>query len=397
MGQAGAFGTALVFLITILTIPALLSWRDRLGLRWQPVSLDWLGALARLAVRRRGWVILGFAVATLPLLFFATRLQISSDPAAYDPDLPSRRLYHEVAERLGVITTPVLIATEDLAAEARLFDAIADLVGPGRAFNRVDCVTAAIDDLPLPQGIGRLALEVPGLVAKHPTAARFCGADGHTCMILYPGFDPYVGEGLARIDAAVATIRERGGDDIVRLSGTPIVYDRMLEIVRGDLRRTGAAAAVVVFLMLALLLRRTRTVLAALLPLFGGVTWMFGILHLTGHQITAFNVISMPLVVGLGVDYGVHIVHRLRRSGIEATMATAGRAILAASLTTAAAMFALCLAENPAAVGMGIAGGVGILSCLVWSLLLLPVLVVDRDSDEPEPPRPDRPSTGLHE
>jgi len=72
----------------------------------------------------------------------------------------------------------------------------------------------------LSTGLAELEPEVAGLRGA-TEALRLLGRDGRSCLILYPGFDPYTGNGLARIEAAVETVRDRGGADIARVSGMP--------------------------------------------------------------------------------------------------------------------------------------------------------------------------------
>jgi hypothetical protein len=194
-------------------------------------------------------------------------------------------------------------------------------------------------------------------------------------MVLFPSFVPYEDENPARMQALVEEIRERGGADIARMSGPPIVFMKLLDMIAEDLARVGIASGTMVMLVLVVLIRRPRYFLSAAVPLAGGVVWMLGAMSLAGRTITAANVVAMPLVLGLGIDYGVHIVHRLRTASVEEALATTGRAIVVASVTTVAAFATLCLAHTEALVGMGLAAATGIAACLLWSLVFLPALL----------------------
>jgi hypothetical protein len=159
------------------------------------------------------------------------------------------------------------------------------------------------------------------------------------------------------------------------MSGPPIVFMKLLDMIAEDLVRVGVASGAMVMLVLIILIRRPRYFLSAAVPLAGGIVWMLGAMYLAGEKITAANVVAMPLVLGLGIDYGVHIVHRLRSASVEEAISTTGRAIVVASVTTVAAFGTLCLAHTSALVGMGVAAATGIAACLLWSLLFLPALV----------------------
>jgi predicted RND superfamily exporter protein len=367
MGLTGAVTLALIFVICVLTMPVILDWRDRLGVRGKLFPADWLARIAHASRAHKARVITAFAIVTMPLLVAATRITVTVDPLAYmNRDLPSIRLYGELAGQLNISSEPLLVATPDLEAEGRVLTALADLIGPGQPFLKAECISR--------QSVTRTV---------GPQLDRFVGKDMNLCMILHPSFDPYRDAHAGRVGKLVAEIRERGGDDVLRVSGPPVVYMGLLHMIRRDMLRVSIAAAIGVVISLTVLMRRWDQILPALVPLAGGVVWMLGLLHLTGGRLTAANVVATPLVLGLGIDYGVHIVHRLRNGSVEEAVSTTGRAIVVASATTAGAFAMLCLGHSEAFIGMGLAAAVGIGSCLVWSLVLLPALL-----HRPGPPTP---------
>ena len=377
MGILGGTTLALIFALTLLAAPALMEARDRLGLRGAPHNPRWLGRLAGAAARARPWTLAAFALLTAPLLVSALRLRVTTDPRAYeDPSLPSRRTQAELAERMGLVLDPILVATTDLAAERRVLARLQGLLGPGRLFSRAECLSAYTDGLGLPPAVlGLVSGPLDSLVSRLPQARGLVGRDGRRLLLLYPQGSPYEGERLGELVALAAVLRSECGADVARVSGAPLVYHRLSRLIGGNLVRTSVAAGAVVVVVLAALLRRPRDVAAALLPLAGALAWMFGIVQWAGWQLTAANMVVLPLVVGLGVDYGVYILFRLRTASLERAVSTTGRAVVMAGGTTAAGFLALVLARNHAIAGMGLAAGVGILACLAWSLVFLPALL----------------------
>lgn len=58
---------------------------------------------------------------------------------------------------------------------------------------------------------------------------------------------------------------------------------------------------------------------------------------MTGQQLTVMNIMGLPMILGIGIDDGVHIIHRWRHEGpgeIRTVFASTGKAILLTSLTT---------------------------------------------------------------
>jgi predicted RND superfamily exporter protein len=358
-GIVGAVALLLIFALCLLQMPVLLEWRDRFGLRWWAPGTHWLGRLAHACLQHRALTVAAFAAVTAPLLVCAMKMRISPDPMAYvDLDLPSVRLRSELAEKLGMLPEPLLIATDTLQAEERVVAAVQHMVGAGRPFARAQCLSKLT--------FGR---------AIAPEMKKFRGKDGRLCMVLFPSFVPYENENPARMQALIREIRRRAGTDIACMSGPPIVFMKLLDMIAEDLVRVGVASGAMVMLVLVVLIRRPRYFLSAAVPLAGGIVWMLGAMYLAGQQITAANVVAMPLVLGLGIDYGVHIVHRLRSASVEEAVSTTGRAIVVASVTTVAAFATLCLAHTEALVGMGLAAASGIAACLLWSLMFLPALL----------------------
>jgi len=89
------------------------------------------------------------------------------------------------------------------------------------------------------------------------------------------------------------------------------------------------------------------------------------------------NIITLPLLLGIGVDAGIHIVHRHRRSspGDAALLDTAtGRAILYSAVTTMAGFGTLTLARHRAIAGMGDLLLVGMTSVLLCTMVVLPAI-----------------------
>ncbi|MCZ6890312.1 MAG: MMPL family transporter [Gammaproteobacteria bacterium] len=95
------------------------------------------------------------------------------------------------------------------------------------------------------------------------------------------------------------------------------------------------------------------------------------------------NVITLPLLLGVGVDHGIHLVHRLRTSKVQDLLQTAtARAIFFSTLTTICSFGTLAFSSHPGTASMGVLLTMGMLLTLVCALFLIPALV-------PETPRGD--------
>ncbi|MGD2294721.1 MAG: MMPL family transporter, partial [Candidatus Aminicenantes bacterium] len=130
-------------------------------------------------------------------------------------------------------------------------------------------------------------------------------------------------------------------DDLEKMSdkatGMPPVFAALVQVSGRDGRNAMLLTLVVVFLLLWVDFRNPLHSLMAMIPLAFGVFWMVGIMKLSAMMLTVMNVMGFPLIIGIGIDDGVHIIHRWRHEGkgkIWTVFSTTGKAILLTSLTT---------------------------------------------------------------
>lgn len=125
--------------------------------------------------------------------------------------------------------------------------------------------------------------------------------------------------------------------------------------------------------VLALLVRyrRLRPALAAFLPSGLVALLLLEGFALTGTGTNLFHVMSLVMVMGMGVDYGVFVVDGARsRDGLRATALS----LLVACLTTVFVFGTLALSDQPALRAIGVTTGAGILLSLALAPIALVVL-----------------------
>ena len=188
--------------------------------------------------------------------------------------------------------------------------------------------------------------------------SRTLVSDGHGLLTLVPDL-PGLGE----------QITEHFSTGVIAVS--PGGFRTALSKAIGhDFQRFIASALVAVGLLLVVLFRQLKTVLTAAVPVLTGLTVMFGVMASVGMSFNLFNVIATILVIGLGIDYGIFMVCRLRDGLDRAT----DRAVLVSGLTTLAGFGALALARHPALHSIGVTVLLGIGAALPAALLVIPAL-----------------------
>ncbi len=141
-----------------------------------------------------------------------------------------------------------------------------------------------------------------------------------------------------------------------------------------------AEASILAFLLVAALvfavLRRFVDGLAALLPLVLAALYCGGLAVLLGIPLNFANVIVLPLLFGLGIDSGLHLVVRRREAPDAPLLDNATpRAVLISAFTTLASFGALSLSDHPGTASMGLILMLALASVLFSVFLILPALI----------------------
>jgi predicted RND superfamily exporter protein len=117
-------------------------------------------------------------------------------------------------------------------------------------------------------------------------------------------------------------------------------------------------------------------VVLALLPVGIGSIWMTGLMGKFDIPFNPANIMTLPLVIGIGVTNGIHILNRFaeeRSPGILGK--STGKAVLVSALTTIAGFGSLILAKHQGIASLGFVMAVGVSTCMIAALTFLPALL----------------------
>lgn len=117
--------------------------------------------------------------------------------------------------------------------------------------------------------------------------------------------------------------------------------------------------------------------LLAMLPPVGGGLMTFGMLALLKTNLNPANMIVLPLLLGIGVDSGVYVVHDYRSQAVGSYKISASiiNAILLTSTTTIVGFGSMIISSHQGLASLGLVLTVGVASCLFVSLVPLPAFL----------------------
>ena len=209
---------------------------------------------------------------------------------------------------------------------------------------------------------------------------RWVSSDGVYRVEVTPKGDLSQGDAMAQfVNSVQAVAPDITGAPVLELSaGATVSHAFVMAFIY---------AGVFITLFLLVLLRSLVDTLRVLAPLalsgliLAAATVWFGL------PFNFANVIALPLLLGVGVDSGIHVVHRLRgHSRSRAFLATStARAVLLSSATTMAGFGSLAFSHHAGTASMGLLLTIGMLAILATTLILVPALFpVEHQSEDVE-------------
>ncbi|MCF8481135.1 MAG: MMPL family transporter [Rhodospirillum sp.] len=236
----------------------------------------------------------------------------------------------------------------------------------------------ALDDRLMDGLTYQLALFRDGLEAQGVTEAdippalrhRYLSDTGAARLEVFPRADLRNQAALETFVAAVRTVAPQA-------TGAPVLILEAGKAVMGAFLKAGLIGLALIVVLLYGVMRSTRVVLLVLSPV--ALTGLFTLAGsvLIGQSFNFANVIVLPLLVGLGVAGGIHVVGRERQEhdAVNALDSSTPRAVVFSALTTIGSFGSIALSSHPGTASMGVLLTLSIFLGLVCTLGVLPALL----------------------
>ena len=163
----------------------------------------------------------------------------------------------------------------------------------------------------------------------------------------------------------------------IHISGWSYTLANLIPWSKGKLVELSVVIIAFNIVLLIFLYRKFFPLLVLMLSLFLAIGAMVTTLKLFAIPLNLFNVLAFPLVLGVGVDYGIYVLLAVRQPGNrELAFATILKPVFLSGLTGVAGFGSLAFAHNPSLRGLGIVCAIGVAWCLFATLFfILPAYV----------------------
>jgi hopanoid biosynthesis associated RND transporter like protein HpnN len=160
------------------------------------------------------------------------------------------------------------------------------------------------------------------------------------------------------------------------VTGTPVQLYEYEELLKNSyIQAAWYSLAAIVFLVF-FHFRSLGSVILALLPVGIGTLWLAGLMGWFGIPINLANIMTLPLVIGIGVTNGIQILNRFAEERTPSILArSTGKAVLVSGLTAIAGFGSLIIAKDRGIHSLGCVMATGIAACMIAGLTFLPALL----------------------
>lgn len=389
--------------------------------------LKWLEAAS---TRRPAWVLAALAAISAGMVLLASGLEVQVDVTEFgSKDSAAVQAMDRVRHEFGDPTAAVqvildagpggnILTVQGFAALHTAADIGLDALGPDARTDE--------DGQPLmlslgPAVVGELAqdgleLETVGDAQLGSLVARVVAANPQLAGLVSDDFDLAAGGARATVivlpldadlnepqrtsageavQAAFADEQEAGAGVRVTVFSAGLFVSGLLDAIRAEAPRLFGLALLVVLAILALAYRSVFDVAVGFAGLLATVVWTFGFASLLGPgylgwigPLSQLAVIVPVLLVGLGIDYSVHLTARYREQraaghppsvAVGTTLRTVGAALVLATFATAVGFASIATAPLGMLADFGVVVAVGVVCAFVVLTLLVPAARVLRD------------------
>jgi predicted RND superfamily exporter protein len=211
-------------------------------------------------------------------------------------------------------------------------------------------------------------------IENQPAAIRFIfqtSQQGEFIQYIYPKNDTWEKENIKSLELLF-------NDVAPSAVGLPRISWHMSQRILSDIIIMIIVALLIIILTLKIIQKTFRFAVLSLVPLGFGIIFTLSTLSLLNIKVSLYNLISLPIILGIGIDDGLHLIHTFRKNpegGSAKAIYKIGPAILLTSLTSMIGFGCLSFYTHPGISSLGVVTFIGVGWCFLATLLFLPLLL----------------------
>lgn len=232
------------------------------------------------------------------------------------------------------------------------------------SYNILEEIYTTLKEMSHPRKLG--FDDLPQDIKEH-----YVGKDGKFLIYAYPVQTIWEQKFMEKFVAELKAVDEDA-------FGTGVMFLTVVKQIMNDLERSILYAGLAVFFFLLLDFKSIIKSLLALVPLSMGAIWMVGTMKLLGIKFNFINVSVVALLLGIGIDYAVHILHRFEdeeREPVRMALVYTGMAVVISALTTMIGFGSLEFASFTGLRRYGEVLFLGVGYCMITALTVFPALL----------------------
>lgn len=356
MGVVGALGMGVTFILAVFFLLPLLSYLPIKQIAQTRRIEGFWNKLFKLTEKRSFLIISMLLCLLLTSTLFALKVDFNADQdSLLDPKIESHVIQKQLLDNYSLFPVPLAIISPDEKTERDKLKFLEE--------NGMDTI-AYLESYSL-----------AGFLKKDER--EFRGKDNRLLTLAYPRENPFNYKGFKKIEALANRLASAFTAKGNIVTGSPFLNFGLNETVKSDLLKCTLAAVIAVSFVVFVSFRNLTHTCAGLLTVFLGIVFTVGLMGISGIDFNLMTLVVMPLIIGAGIDDGVHVLCRWKNAGgdVKKTFAGIATPITATTATSSLAFGSLMLSSNPGFRDLGFIVMSGLVICLMISMTVLPLFL----------------------
>jgi hopanoid biosynthesis associated RND transporter like protein HpnN len=210
-----------------------------------------------------------------------------------------------------------------------------------------------------------------------PLRDRFVGVNGKFLLQVYPKKNIWIRANQKEFIETLRHALDPQNQNHPVITGAPVQFYEYTSLLKDSYLTAAWYSLIAIAIMVYIHFRSVLAVILSLVPVAIGTLWLIGLMGAFNVPFNPANIMTLPLVIGIGVTNGIHILNRFAEEHTPGILSrSTGKAVLVSGLTAIAGFGSLMLAKHRGIHSLGVVMSVGIAMCMIAGLTFLPALLI---------------------